>query len=210
MPKNERGDKCQGSTLQIQGHVGYLRFCRRGDVSPSSLGDAAFEELPRSQPNAGDIVVIAKNALADSSPYKAVVLMTVDQAAAIRLGLRQPTVTAEKRPIGVDVRKNIFSYADRCAKQGCISKDAAAHLKSWAEGSLHVKRKPIKYRFLDSRQPDNFATIHPNVVGLPWEPPGRARNISFLDRNTDDDDHDGDDGDEHTDDEENGPVDALE
>jgi hypothetical protein len=147
-------------------------------VDPSTLGDVAFEEIPRTQPNAGDIVAIAKHFMADPCAAKAIVLVTVDHAAAIRQGFRQPNSTAEKRTIEASVRKNIQTYAPRCVAQKCISQDAATHLLAWVEGTLPSKPRPTSYPCLDFRQPDPFPTLDP-VPPAPWAPPARMRHVSF-------------------------------
>ena len=51
--------------------AGSMKFCRRGDVDPASLGTTGIVELTNNVPSAGDILVIAKAHPADNFPYKA-------------------------------------------------------------------------------------------------------------------------------------------
>ena len=162
----------------IQGNVGQLRFCLRGDVEPTSLGTCNFEELPRTTPHAADVVCLVKHHMADDHPVRVLVLITEYEAATIRASFVQPAAgSVPRRPITKQVKDNLRKYAPLCAKQGLMSHRASDHLLAWCEGSLPVKPRPASYSFLTMRQNIQFPLSHADPAG--WVCDRRMRSFNF-------------------------------
>ena len=134
------------------------------------------EELtPPQRPSAGDVVLLVKSRMANASPRRLIVLLSESDAAGLRACLGQPDGVAERRPIAENILKTIQRFAPKCEKQGVISKDAAAHLLSWSEGSLPQKPRPTAYSCLRFRQPQDF----PGCGVAVWRGPRRVRHMDL-------------------------------
>ena len=72
------------------------------------MGHCAWKELqPQKKCTGGDVVLIVKESMSSPEPLHCIVLIPEAEAAAMRAGLQQPTGSAERRPIGHNVVKNI-------------------------------------------------------------------------------------------------------
>ena len=164
----------------LSGLVGQLRFCLRKDADPSSYGTCNVEELAGFEPHGCDVMLFAKRHMADTTPCKVIVLVAASQCVALRNAFQQPTGLTPKRPISLQVSKNIEAFAPRCMRQSIISADACSYLQAWIAGTLPQIPRPTQYRCLNLRRYDiNAPPVGPNA----WVPPRRARNITVLDGN---------------------------
>ena len=161
--------------------MGQLRFCLRADIDAPSCGDCQIEEIPRTTPSPGDIVMFAKTHIADDSPCKVVVVMTQARAASLRNGFVQPSGVARRREIAEKLQKNIASYAPRCQQQGIITHDAAAYLQEWSQGRWPRQPRPRGYPVLAFRQRD-LPGAREGANALPdWSVPRPMRRIKLAD-----------------------------
>ncbi|CAK9085947.1 Uncharacterized protein SCF082_LOCUS40690 [Durusdinium trenchii] len=103
------------SWVRQVGTVGQIRVARRGDVDPTSLGACAVEEIPGRSARAGDLILVVKRRMANAEPFTVLLAMTEERAADLEAGFQQPTSEASRRPISMQVRKNILAYAPRTA-----------------------------------------------------------------------------------------------
>jgi hypothetical protein len=170
-----------------------IRFCRRGDVTSSSMGLCKLEELPRAVSathSPGDIVMIVKQYMSDPVPTKVAVVMHETEARELRASFAQPRGVADRREIGKNVKDNLQRFAPRCQKQGVISNDASVYLQSWAAGTKLKCPRPVAYDFLNFEQPSlqgNNLPIH----GA-WSLDRRRRHWNVAAHGDDDDECDGD------------------
>ena len=177
-------------------------------MDPSNIGPSGVEETSKTllSPHGDDVLLVAKRWMGDAEFFCSAVMVSADDATAIRLGFEQPQGIAERRPIPQQVVDNISRFAPRCASQQIIGRDASTYLLAWSQDSLPSISRPAQYSFLTYRQPD--IRDKPGIAPLAWRAVGRARQINLAsymssdigplcDRdNDDDDDDDGHRGDE--------------
>lgn len=151
-------------------------MARRGDVDPTSLGACAVEEIPGRSARAGDLILVVKRRMANAEPFTVLLAMTEERAADLEAGFQQPTSEASRRPISMQVRKNILAYAPRCQAQGIISQSARTYLVSWCQGRWPKQRRMQNYSYLRHRCSLPF----PQSPGVPdWNPP-RVRRLEMV------------------------------
>ena len=191
---------CSVSKSSSQGNVHYIRFCRRCDLDPSNIGPSGVEETSKTlhAPHGDDVLMVAKKWMGDSESFFATVMVSADDATAIRLGFEQPQGIAERRSIPQTVVKNIGRFAPRCASQNIISLDASTYLLAWSGGSLPSISRPTQYSFLNYRQP---TCDMPGIAPMAWRAHGRQRHVNLASHMTadrdvllDSDDEDDDNG----------------
>ena len=160
-----------------QGHVGQIRITRRKDVSPASYGSAVVEEIHGTLPSDDDVLMICKRFMADTDPYKVVVVVSAAQAEVIRRNFCQPVGISERRVISAKVKQNISTKIRPCVSQGSLTLEAAAYLSNWVDGTLIQKERPASYAFLRHR--NDGADVAVDGDGEAWVAPRRDRHIDL-------------------------------
>jgi hypothetical protein len=128
--------------------------------------------------------------MADALPIKVVCVMTESTATQLRRGFQQPVGVAPKRAISHKVKLRVATYTPRCVQRGMLSKDAAAYLLGWADGSLPNKSRPTEYTYLKFRQrPENAGD---GLAALPWVSPARQKRILLSSQHGEDSDSESD------------------
>lgn len=156
----------------------YIRFCRREDLGPSSIGSCTVQDFHKDPLRAGDVMLIAKRWLADTSPMSIVALVPEQRCLDMQRDMMQPTGSAPRRVISAKVRQNISTYVPRIVKSGELPPDAAAYLLGWSQCTLPRKSKPVYYALLDYRWQGSGGRRP--VPAAQWQPPRRNRRINLA------------------------------
>jgi hypothetical protein len=129
----------------------WFRVCRLRD-----LGLAAGEtDVPRTSPpgmtpheNPHDVVMTVKDRMASSKVDQVVRLVPAETCMGLRI--IQPEGTHERRPGGLDVKRNIIRVAKELRDKGSLKAEAADYLIGWAQGSREKEPRPQAYEFLSN------------------------------------------------------------
>ena len=156
--------------------MGQIRITTRKDVSPASYGSAVVEEIHGTVPSDDDVLMICKRFMADTDPYKVVVVVSAAQAEVIQRNFCQPVGISERRVINAKVKQNISTKIRPCVSQGALTLEAAAYLSNWVDGTLVQKERPDSYAFLRHRNGANLAV---DGDGEAWVAPRRDRHIDL-------------------------------
>lgn len=120
--------------------------------------------------------MIVKRFMADTDPIRVVVVLSAASAEEIRRNFSQPQGLTPRRVINEKVRKNIASKVRPCMSQGALTREAAAYLTNWADGTLTQKARPASYAYLRHRNGEAVA-VDGDVAN--WAPPHRDRHIDL-------------------------------
>ena len=159
-----------------KGRVGQLRINLRQDIDPASYGRCEIEEIRGARRDENDIILIAKRFMADPEPYRVITLVTAEDAATFRKSMVQPAGVAPRKPISAKVKQKIHGKVRPLLAQGFLSREAAAYLTNWADGTLQLTPRPVSYPCLQYRF-DSSPDLGGHVV--PWAPPRRERHIDL-------------------------------
>lgn len=152
----------------------YLRICRREDIGLPAAdwghGHDGREELcaevqdfaPGVPRSGGDIVIVAKQWMADRTPTQVLALVpAVDARRVLENRPDQPSGVAMRRPIGPQVIRSIRTYAPQAAAAGFISEAGASYLQAWVDGIWPRYTRPREYSFLEHRWRQAPAAVPP-------------------------------------------------
>lgn len=129
-------------------------------------------------PSAGDIILIAKQHMADPTPYKVTVLLSEARANALRAGFMQPPAGCPpRRLIAQQVQSNLQTVAPKCAAQGIISAEAKAYLLGWCAGDWPRKPRPRAYPHLENRCEVPFEQP---ACTPQWNAPARLKHVDLA------------------------------
>jgi hypothetical protein len=155
-----------------------------GGVGSDAKAELAVEyyELIQCPKLPGDIMLVTKRWMADTEALEVLVLLPEKMAEAMSHRMQvQPTGTAPRREIPIRMQQTIAAYADKCAQQGCISRDAAFYLRSWSTGQWPRKPKPLRFSFLNHNWAGDVPVVAAAAAVLhDWVPPNRNRRIKLV------------------------------
>ena len=142
-----------------------------------SMEFTPIDDFSDGEPRSGlDVMLVCKKWLADQSYSHVIALFPADQVSAMAQYLNPgPKDLAQKRPIGLQIQKNLRAYAPRCKASGDISEDAETFLLQWCEGQLPSLPPLALHALLTYKCPG----VSFPLATATWEPPTRQRHIKF-------------------------------
>ena len=169
--------------MGIQGHVHWIRFCRRGDIEMSVWDNCGqvdeFNSTGRNavSPSADDTCMVVKRWMADRAVIRVVSLIPDAIAAGMRKGFHLPEGITSRRAIGPSVAANVERYAPRTMKTGELPEAAGKYLLDWRKGRFDQLPNPSHYSVLRYRLEEfRGEAIHNGR----WSRPSRFKRLDLT------------------------------